>query len=126
MSAGAMVRSALAAEVRAGLPGVEVYDGEAAAGVRPSIAIGEPAAVDWSAVGVRGRELRTATTVRVANGQRERLETLCAGVERAGEAVRGEIGGWRVVGAVFLRTRPVPDKNGVAVLVEHRVRVVEI
>ena len=127
MSAGAAVRDALAAAVREALPGVAVFDGDAAAGVRPSVAIGEPQGSDWSAVGVRGRELRTAATVRVAAGQRERLAGLCGGVEQAGEALAGEAGGWRVVGAVFVRAKPVAEKgDGAAVLVEHRVRVVEI
>lgn len=134
-SAGAAVRAALARAVREVLPEVQVFDGPyleggAAAGVRPSVTIGEPQATDWSAVGVRGRELRTAATVRVADGQRGRLEAICGGVERAGEALAGDVpsengGEWRIVGAVFLRTRSVADKGGEAVLVEHRVRVVE-
>ena len=94
--------------------------------------IGEPQASDWSAVGVRGRELRTAATVRVADGQRGRLEATCGGVERAGEGLAGDVGGWRIVGAVFVQARSVTDRSGgkdgggEAVLVEHRVRVVEI
>lgn len=125
MSAG--VRGALAATVRRALPGVAVFDGERAAGVRPSIEIEEPQASDWSAVGVRGRELRTAVTVRVADGQRGRTAALVAGVEAAGAGLTGDVGGWRVVGAVFLRSRAVSEKGGgAAVLVEHRVRIVEI
>lgn len=128
MSAGAAARDLLTAAVRRALPGVTVFRGDAAAGVKPAVEIGEPQATDWSAVGVRGRELRTAATVRVAEGQRDRLEALCGAVERAGEALGDAEGpaGWRVVGAVFLRARPVTDKQGVAVLVEHRVRMVEI
>lgn len=129
MSAGAAVREAFAARVREAAPGSAVFVGEPAAGVRPSIAIGEPQASDWSAVGVRGRELRTAAMVRVADGQAERMAELCAGVEAAGEALAGGdggVGGWRVVSAVFLRARPVAEKAGLAVLVEHRVRVVQL
>jgi len=127
MSAGAAVRGAMAAAVRAEMPGVEVFVASAAAAVRPSVEIGEPQASDWSAVGVRGRELRTAATVRVADGQRGRLSELCAAVERAGEGIGGTVDGWRVAGAVFLRARPVAEKgSGAAVLVEHRVRVVEV
>ena len=126
-SAGVAVRDALAAALRAALPGVAVFVGEAAAGVRPSIAVEEPQATDWSAVGFRGRELRTGATVRVADGQAGRMAELVAGVERAGERLSGDVTGWRLVGAVFLRARPVAAKGGgVAMLVEHRVRVVQL
>ena len=90
----------------------------------PDTATGEAAASDWSAVGVEGRELRTAVTVRVAAGQRGRLPELAAAAERAGAALAGEIDGWRIGGATLLRSRPVREKGGEpAVLVEHRVRV---
>ena len=127
MSAGVAVRDALAAALRGVLPDAAVFVGEPAAGVRPSIAVGEPQAADWSAVGVRGRELRTSVTVRVADGQAARMAALCEKVERAGEMLAGDVGGWRVVGAVFLRARPVAEKGaGLAMLVEHRVRVVQL
>lgn len=127
MSAGVVVRDALAARLRAGLGEVAVFAGEPAAGVLPHVEVAEAQGSDWSAVGFRGRELRTAATVRVAAGQRERMAELCAGAEAAGEALAGDILGWRVVGTLFLRSRPVREKgSGLAVLVEHRVRVVEV
>ena len=126
MSAGAVVNAAMAARIGAALPEVPVFEGAGPGAVLPRIEMGEPAASDWSAVEVRGRELRTAVAVRVAEGQRGRLGPICAAIEAAGEALAGDIGGWRVAGAVFVRARPVADKNAAAVTVEHRVRVVEL
>lgn len=127
MSAAGAVRTALAAALRAELAGVAVFDGAGGAGVLPRIEIGEPQTIDWSAKGMRGRELRTAATLRVAAGQRARMPALCAGAERAGEMLAGDLDGWRVAGAVFLRARGVEEKSGgLAMLVEHRVRVVEL
>ena len=122
------VGAALAARLRGapGLAGAAVFEGGRASGVLPRIEIGAGQGNDWSAVAMRGREIRTQVTVRVADGQRARLGGLVAAVEAAGESLAGDIGGWRVAGAVFLRSRPVAEKGGVAVLVEHRVRVAEL
>lgn len=122
------VAAALAARLReaTGLTGVALFEGAAAGAVLPRMEIGGSQGSDWSATAMRGRELRTAVTVRVAEGQRARIGGLVAAVEAAGEALAGDIGGWRVAGAVFLRSRPVTEKGGgAAVLVEHRVRVAE-
>lgn len=131
MSAGIAVRDALAARLRAELGpepnGVAVFAGEPAAGVFPHVEVAEAQGSDWSAVGFRGRELRTAVTVRVAAGQRGRMAALVAGAEAAGEGLDGEFDGWLVVGAVFLRSRVVKEKGGgVTMVVEHRVRVVAV
>lgn len=123
------VAAALAARLRSAseLGGVAMFEGVAAGAVLPRIEIDGSQGSDWSATAMHGRELRTAVTVRVAEGQRARLGLLVAAAEAAGEALAGDIGGWRVAGAVFLRSRPVTQKGGgTAVLVEHRVRVVEI
>ncbi len=126
--AGQAVRAALVVRLRAeaALAGVAVVDAEPGPDVLPRVDVAELQEIDWSAKGFRGRELRTAAVVRVASGQRGRMGALSAAVERAGEALEGEVGGWRVAGAVFLRTRSVAEKDGFAVLVEHRVRVVEV
>lgn len=128
MSAGGAVRGALVARLRgdAALAGVAIFDGEPSSRALPRIDVAEPQEIDWSAKGFRGRELRTAVTVRVADGQAGRLAAMTAAVERAGEGLDGDIGGWRVAGALFLRVRAVADKNGRAALIEHRVRVVEL
>jgi hypothetical protein len=110
--------------------GVALFDADAAGteavSVLPRIEVGGGQGSDWSAVAMRGREIRTAVTVRVADGQRARLGALVAAVEAAGEALAGNIGGWRVAAAAFVRSKPVAEKGGAAVLVEHRVRVMEI
>lgn len=127
--AGEAVAAALALRLRGavGANGAAVFNGSASAGVLPRIEIGAGQGSDWSATAMRGREVRTATTVRVADGQRARLGGLVAAVEAAGEELAGDIGGWRVAGAVFLRSKPVAEKGGgLAVLVEHRVRVSEV
>lgn len=127
MSASEAVRAALAAGLRAdpATGGIALFEGLGPAAVLPRIDIGEPQGIDWSAKGMRGRELRTAVTVRVADGQRALLGPLCAAAERVGEALSGDVDGWRVAGAIFLRSRGVEAKGVRAVLIEHRVRVVE-
>jgi len=123
-----MVRVALVARLRAeaGLVGIAVVDAEPGPGVLPRIEVAEPQGIDWSAKDFRGREMRTAVTVRVAAGQRGRMGVLAEAVERVGEALDGDLSGWRVAGAVFLRARSVVEKGGIAMLVEHQVRVVEV
>lgn len=126
MSAAVAVRAALVAAigVEPELAGIAVQAGGPAGAVLPRIEVAEPAAGDWSAKGMRGRELRTAAIVRVAEGQRARIAAMAEAVERAGESLAGDIGGWRVAGAVFVRSRGIAEKGLRAVLVEHRVRVV--
>lgn len=126
--AGQTVRGALinALRARPALTGVALFDEAPAANVLPRIEVTEPQGVDWSAKDFRGRELRTAVTIRVSAGQRGRIAALTGAVEQAGESLAGDIGGWRVAGAIFLRTRGVAERGGYAALVEHRVRVIEI
>lgn len=131
MSASEAVCAAMAAAMRArpAFAGVPVT----AAGLQtpqlPHAQIGEAATSDWSAKAMRGREVRTVTIVKAAAGQRERMPALTEAVERAGEGLGGDIGGWRVASAVHLRTRRIAERGRrdvVAVAVEHRVRVMEI
>lgn len=132
-SAGQAVRDALARQLRARaeLTGVALFDGGAVAGgavpgVLPRIEVADPGGTDWSAKDFRGRELRTAVTIRVSEGQRGRMAALTEAVEGAGESLAGDIGEWRVVGALFLRTRGATERGGPAALVEHRVRVMKV
>ena len=124
--AGAAVAEAIATALRgrAELAGVALFDG--GAGVLPRIEIAEPQGADWSAKDFCGRELRTAVTVRVGEGQRGRMAALIGAVEAAGESLGGDIAGWRVVSALFLRTRGAVERGGHAALIEHRVRVMRI
>ena len=103
---------------------VPLYTADAPAGVLPRIEVAEPIGTDWSAKDWRGRELRTAMTIRLAAGQTDRLGTMRSAAEAAGEAIAADLGGWRVASAVLLRSRVIEERSGVlAVLVEHRLRV---
>lgn len=128
--AASVVRETLAAALGAApaLEGVAICLAGAPEGLLPKIEVQDALAVDWSAKDWRGRELRTAIVLRVAEGQAGRLGPLREAVEVVGEAMGGEIGGgWRVASALFLRSRMVTESNGVrAVLIEHRVRVAQI
>lgn len=105
---------------------VPLYTAAVPAGVLPRIEVAEPIGADWSAKDWRGRELRTAVTIRLATGQADRLGAMRAAAEAAGETIAGVLDGWRVASAVLLRSRMIEERGGVlAVLVEHRVRVTE-
>lgn len=122
------VRTALVAALQGEpvLDGVAVYGADAPAGVLPRIEVGEPASADWSSKSWQGRELRTAIVVRVAGGQSERLAAMRAAAEQAGETLGRDLPGWRVVSALFLRSRTVEQKGIRALVVEHRIRVMEV
>ncbi|WP_324750791.1 hypothetical protein SH591_05040 [Sphingomonas sp. LY54] len=120
------VRTALVAALQGEpvLDGVAVYGADAP--VLPRIEVGEPASADWSSKSWQGRELRTAIVVRVAGGQSERLAAMRAAAEQAGETLGRDLPGWRVASALFLRSRTVEQKGIRALLVEHRIRVMEV
>ena len=90
----------------------------------PQARVDDPQSSDWGAKGASGRELRTAISMRVARGQVMRLPAMIAAAEAAGEALSGDLGGWRVASAVLVRSRSFDASDGTrAALVEHRVRV---
>lgn len=122
------VRMALVAALQGEtvLDGVTVYGADAPAGVLPRIEVGEPASADWSSKSWQGRELRTAVVVRVASGQGERLAAMRAAAEQAGETMARDLPGWRVASALFLRSRALEQKGIRALIVEHRIRVMEV
>ena len=122
------VRMALVAALQGvpALDGVPVYGADAPAGVLPRIEVGEPASADWSSKSWQGRELRTAIIVRVASGQGERLAPMRAAAEQAGETIARNLPGWRVASALFLRSRAIEQKGVRALVVEHRIRLMEV
>lgn len=128
--AASAVREALAAALAAApaLEATPIRPPGAIEGLLPRIEVLEPVAADWSAKDWRGRELRTATVLRVAEGQAGRLGSLREAIEKAGEDIGGEIaGGWRIASAIFLRSRTIEESGGVrSALIEHRIRVTEI
>lgn len=127
MSAGEAVRQALVAALgaRNELTGVDGLVRATAPSVLPQVIVDDPQASDWGTKTARGRELRTAVTVRVAKGQAARLPAMVAAVETTGEALTGPLGGWRVASAILVRSRIVVADGSRAALIEHRVRVLE-
>ncbi|MDB5714270.1 MAG: hypothetical protein JWO15_1667 [Sphingomonadales bacterium] len=129
MSAAAdVVRAALVLALKAQgeLVGIAGLDAEAGAGSLPRLSVDVPEVGDWGTKTARGREVRTAVTLRVAHGQRLRLPGLVDAVEAAGVALNGNIGGWWIGSAVLLRSRVADQADGSRVAtVEHRVRVLE-
>lgn len=128
VDAAQTVRMALVAALQAepALDGVPVYGADAPAGVLPRIEVGEAVSADWSSKSWRGRELRSAIVVRFASGQSERLGAMRAAAEQAGEMLGRDLPGWRVASALFLRSRSIQDKGSQALVVEHRIRVMEV
>lgn len=127
-SAPTIVRQALVAALKAqpALADVALYETKPSAGVLPRIEVAEPAAIEWGTKDRRGRELRSAVIVRVAVGQRDRLDAMQAAAEAAGEGIARDLAGWRVASAVLLRARTQEEIDGArTLLVEHRIRVLE-
>jgi hypothetical protein len=126
--AGEAVRTALRARLcaRRELAGLEGLRADIAPNGLPRISIDPGDLADWSTKDLRGREVRTLVSVRVARGQALRLPSMAAAIEAAGEALSGDIGGWRVASAVLMQTRTVDQADGTRVTqVAHRVRVLE-
>jgi hypothetical protein len=127
--AGAAVHAAMIAALmaRRELNDIDGRDGASGSAVLPRIVIEPGPITDWSTKDVRGREVRTIVSVRVAKGQMLRLPSLSAAIETAGTAIGGDIGGWSVGSAILLRTRVSDASDGTrTAIVEHRVRVLEI
>lgn len=130
VSGGEAVRRALLVAIRADPLLAGLGMGEGGGDELPSVRVDPPQATDWGTKDARGREVRTSVALRVAAGQAERLPTLVAAVEAAGEGLRGDLdngaAGWRVASAVLLRSASfAPDVRTRAALVEHRMRVIE-
>ncbi|MFM9977892.1 MAG: hypothetical protein ACKVOP_07605 [Sphingomonadaceae bacterium] len=103
---------------------VAIGDGTGGVSTLPRVTVEPAGSSDWSTKTEVGREVTTIVTVRVARGQRADLPGLVAAVEAAGTALGGDIGGWRVASAVFVRTRTADAGDGARVArIEHRVRV---
>ena len=127
--AGTAIRQALltALAMRPELRGVEGIAAPTTPSVLPQIAVEEPQAIDWGTKDIRGRELRTATTLRVARGQALRLPSMVAAVEAVGETLSGDCGGWRIAATVLVRSRSFDSSDGTrSAIVEHRIRVLEL
>lgn len=84
-------------------------------------------ATDWSAKGLRGREVRVAVTVHDVGETWARTVSLQGAVSRAIEGLPRTLAGWSVGSVALLRCRTARDgTNGWLGLVEYRVRAMEI
>lgn len=97
----AAARSAL--DAIAGLNGV--YDGPPVQAVFPYARVDAGPESDWSHKNGEGRELRLAVTIRDQGERPARLRALMGEVEAAIAALDGDLGEWRLVTLVFLRSQ---------------------
>jgi len=128
MTANQAIRSALVAQLklRPEMTGVAGLSVEAGTNTLPQVRVDDPVATEWGTKDRRGRELRTAITIRVSRGQTMRLPMLVAAAESVGEALAGSIDGWRIGSAMTVRARSFDSADGTrSALVEHRIRVLE-
>jgi hypothetical protein len=103
---------------------VAVSDGSGGVTTLPRVTVEPPDSRDWGTKTETGREVVTSVTARVARGQRAALPGLVAEIEAVGAALAGDLGGWRVASAVFVRTRTADAADGTRVArIEHPVRV---
>lgn len=126
MSASAALTAATQAALSAiaGLNGG--YDGPPLTGSLPYATIETGPESDWSWKGGEGRELRLAASIRDAGERPDRVRGLMAEVETALAGIDGEIGQWRVVNCLFLRSRVAKVGREWAGLVEFRARMVRL
>ena len=113
MSAGGVVQAALAAALRgdAAFASVAVFDAPPVRAAVPYALVEEPVVADWSAKGLVGREARVTVAIHDAGERPVRLRELMGAVEARATGLSGAIGeGWRVAGAVLLRSRV--DRRG--------------
>lgn len=122
MSANEAVRDALIALIAAD-PVLGAIERREPVGTLPRLSVTVTQAADAGAKGLAGREVRTAMTIGVAKGQTARLSALVAAAEAVGEALAGDLGGWRVGAASLSRTRVSETRDGATATVEHRIRV---
>ena len=100
---------ALAAAAAAALEGVAglngAYDGPPLQAAFPYATLEAGPESDWSHKSGEGRALRLAVTLRDKGERPARLRALMAAAESAIAGIGPELGGWRLVTLVFLRSR---------------------
>lgn len=129
MSAEGVVQAALVAVLEAGLAGSVngVFAGRPARVSPPYAIVGEVIGADWGTKSARGRELRVAVTLRDAHETAARAIDLGAAAGDAIEVLPRDLDGWRVGSVAFVRSRVLRESGGSwAVMIEHRVRVMEV
>ena len=127
MSAGEALAGAAMAALRAlaGLNGV--YEGRPVQAAAPYGLVETGPELDWSHKSGTGRELRLAVVLRGKGERPAGLRALAGEAEAAVEGLAGEIGGWRLVSLVFMRSRLVAEAPGAWVAVsEFRARLLKV
>jgi Protein of unknown function (DUF3168) len=124
-AAEALIRAARAR--LAGLNGLNgAYDGRPVQAACPYAIVEIAGEADWSHKSGAGRELRLAVTVRDAGESPARLRRLMRRAEGALAGIGADLGGWRLVSFVFLRSRMLRSEGAaIAGATEWRARVLE-
>jgi hypothetical protein len=122
---------ALAAAATAALAGVTglngVYEGPPVQAAFPHARIEAGPESDWSHKSGEGRELRLAVTFHDQGERPARLRQLMAAAEAAIAALDGDLGGWRLVTLVFLRSRMLREPGAAwAGAIEWRARLLKL
>lgn len=127
MSASEALAGAAMAALRAlaGLTGV--YEGRPVQAAPPYALVEAGPELDWSHKSGTGREVRLAAVLRGKGERPDGLRALAAQAEAALVALAGELGGWRLVSLVFMRSRLVAEGPGEWVAVsEFRARLLRV
>ena len=126
MSATAALRRAVLARLKAdaAVAVTRVFDGAAARGTVPFLAVRDVSAVDWGTKDRAGREIRVSVVVRDEGDSGARAEALGAAAEAALLSLPREIGMWRVASAVPVRAPLLNEAAGRwAALIDVRIRM---
>lgn len=119
----ALVGAAVAA-VR-GVPGIgAVYAETPRRAALPHVVV-DGIESDWGHKSGDGRELRLAVTLRDGGESAARVRGLADAADVALRGIGPELNEWRVASLAFLRRRTVPDRQGWAVVVEYRARLLK-
>jgi hypothetical protein len=121
--AGEAVQAAVVAALAGALDGAAVFDAAPVRASPPFAVVEEPAAADWSAADVDGRELRLTVTITDVGERPVRLRALMTAAERAVAGLSGAMGDWQVASVVLARSRIVRTGERWRGGVEWRVRV---
>ena len=123
MNAGERLREAAMAAL-ASLDGLGVYDGPPIQASPPYAVVDAGLESDWSHKSGEGREIRLAVTLFDKGERPIRLRLLAGAAREALAGIAGDVGGWRVVTMLYLRSRTVRERQGGwAAVIEFRARM---
>ena len=121
----------LAAAARAALDAIEglnsVYDGPPLQAAFPYARVDAGPEGDWSHKSGEGRELRLAVTIRDQGERPGRLRMLMGRAEAAIAALDADLGEWRLVTLVFLRSQMLREPGAAwAGAIDWRARMLKV